>query len=100
MENAAFEIEKQRSDMLLARRRQDMLDSVEECSGAATDQARQVRSVEREGRRRRRREARSKAKENIMHHNDGLSSDDELPLTVKNKFQSEKGQAYSNGTSE
>ena len=90
LEKAVFEIEKKRSDIIMARRRQDLLDTIEECTLATSDPARQARVVEREGRRRRRREARQKAQRNVGHY-EGMSSDDELLKSVENKLLSETG---------
>lgn len=92
LEEAAFEVEKKRSDIIMSRRRQDLLDTIEECTLTTSDPARQARVVEREGRRRRRREARHKAQGTLGQHYEGMSSDDELLKSVENKLLSETGE--------
>lgn len=85
---------KKRSELLIDRRRQDLLDSMSDCSGKdiiAWDDERHSRVVEREGRRRRR-EKRSKVQGNGSPHYDGQSSDDELLQSTEKKFQGEIGE--------
>lgn len=67
---------------------------MEDCTGTSVtaDDARQVRIVEREGRRRRRREARNKCQENISQYYEGLSSDDELLQSTENKLRTDNGE--------
>ena len=72
-----------------------MRDEAEECSTATgvkvqdgVEQARQLRAVEREGRRRRRREKRGIGGPT---HYEGQSSDDELLKTNSDKFSAEIG---------
>ena len=72
-----------------------MKDEAEECTnpgsgvkGQEADQARQLRAVEREGRRKRRREKRGIGGPT---HYEGQSSDDELLKTNSDKFSTEIG---------
>lgn len=95
LEKSLHDVLRRRADLLVERRRQDMRDEAEECSGGsglkgqeARDQARQLRAVEREGRRRRRREKRGIGGPT---HYEGQSSDDELLKTNSDKFSAEIG---------
>lgn len=83
---------KKRAELLMSRRRQDLLDSMSECGGKelAWDEERHSRIVEKEGRRRRRREIRSRSSGSP--HYDGQSSDDELLQSTEVKFQGELGE--------
>lgn len=78
------------------RRRQDVLDTVHECSDDKGDEGRQARIVERDGRRRRRRELRSKTTGRNVYY-EGQSSDDEILQSMKMKFQSEIGELIDMG---
>ena len=95
LEKSLHDVLKQRADLLIERRRQDVKDEAEECTnpgsgvkGQEADQARQLRAVEREGRRRRRREKRGIGGPT---HYEGQSSDDELLKTNSDKFSAEIG---------
>ena len=70
-----------------------MRDEAEDCRGlggaVGDDEAHQVRSVEREGRRRRRRERREK--EEVTDHNEGMSSDDEILESDRINFKKDLG---------
>jgi len=92
LEDGILSVLRQKSDLLIERRRQDIEDAVEECAGRL-DTVRQSRIVEREGRRRRRKERRSKLKEPADYY-EGLSSDDELLESTKMKFRAEFGMNY------
>ena len=95
LEKSLHNVLKRRADLLIERRRQDVKDEAEECTisgsgvkGQEVDQARQLRAVEREGRRRRRREKRGIGGPT---HYEGQSSDDELLKTNSDKFSAEIG---------
>ena len=90
LEDRFLSVMKKKAELLIERRRQDVVDAVEECAGKV-DPARHTRIVEREGRRRRRREIRSRANVNLAEYNEGESSDDELLESTRLKFQSEIG---------
>lgn len=94
IENSVLMSMKKREELLIDRRRQDLLDSMSDCSGKdiAWDDERHSRIVEKEGRRRRRRERRSKVQGNDSLHYDGQSSDDELLQSTEKKFQGEIGE--------
>ena len=80
---------KAKSSFLVNRRRQDILDSLEQCNKDTVSGDAHSRIIEREGRRRRRREYRIQAKQ--MSHYEGQSSDDEILQSMEAKFQSEIG---------
>ena len=95
LEKSLYDVLKRRADLLVERRRQDTRDEAEECSTSSGvkgqdpgAQARQLRAVEREGRRRRRREKRGIGG---RPHYDGQSSDDEILKTNSDKFTAEIG---------
>lgn len=92
IEYSVLALMKERAELLINRRRQDLLDSMSECSGKelAWDEERHSRVVEKEGRRRRRRETRNRSGRYSPHY-DGQSSDDELLQGTEMKFQSEIG---------
>lgn len=77
--------------MLTCRRRLDVVDSMDGCSGKdfIVDQAKHSRIVEKEGRRRRRKDMRNKLAK--AKNYDGESSDDELLHSEELIFQSEIG---------
>lgn len=87
----AFQIQKSRATTIMSCRRQDVLDTIDQCTNGEIkfDDVKQARIAEREGRRRRRRELRSKLGKNL--HCEGLSSDDELLQSADIELQSEKG---------
>ena len=97
LETSLHDVLKRRAELLVERRRQDVRDEAEECavgSGVKVqsgpgDQTRQMRAVEREGRRRRRREKRGLGGPS---HYEGQSSDDELLKTNSDKFTAEIGE--------
>ena len=91
LEDGILSVLKQKADLLIERRRQDVEDAVEECAGKL-DPMRQSRIVEREGRRRRRRETRSKVMAESTEYYEGQSSDDELLESTKMKFKAEIGE--------
>ncbi len=105
LDDNMLNILKKRSVLLVDRRRQDIKDMAEECSGKVKlieDESCRTRIIEREGRRRRRREMRSRACKNLITkdvHYDGLSSDDELLESTKNKLQNDNGTYTTNSTS-
>ncbi len=91
MEDSILNVLKQKSDLLIERRRLDVEDAVEECAGKI-DPVRHSRIVEREGRRRRRKEMRNKIVDSAEYY-EGQSSDDELLHSTKNKFESDIGRS-------
>ena len=83
-----------KAELLISRRRQDVLDMVDICLGADINvcQDQHARMIEKEGRRRRRRDLRNKGTGNPLQlHYDGLSSDDELLPSNEMKILSETG---------
>ena len=109
-------VRKEKANLVLERRRQDIVDMDRECAqtdaggcglasvismwclwvwpgtGGSEVTARQRRAVEREGRRRRRREKREKAGQRERdEHRQGLSTDDELLETSRLKFDNSMG---------
>ena len=94
LEKSLHDVLKQRADLLIERRRQDVKDEAEECTNPGSvikdqeaDQTRQLCAVEREGRRRRR----EKRGIGGLIHYEGQSSDDELLKTNSDKFSAEIG---------
>lgn len=87
---------KKRAEVLIDRRRQDLLDSISSTSGKdiAWDDEKHSRIVEKEGRRRRRREARSKGQGSNSPHYEGQSSDDEFLQSLEKNFQLELGELH------
>ena len=97
VKECALNVLRARSELLINRRRQDILDMVDLCSSKDTtvDQDKHARIVEKEGRRRRRRELRNKnATNQVQFHYDGQSSDDELLPSAEAKFRSDNGMLY------
>lgn len=82
-----------RSHLIINRRRQDTRD---ECQGGSDDgecdgsESYRSRGIEREARRRRRREKREK--QDVLEHNEGMSSDEEILETDRLEFIAELGE--------
>ncbi|CAI8017357.1 PAX3- and PAX7-binding protein 1 [Geodia barretti] len=97
LERAVRKVRKERADLLLERRRQDITDQDRECAqtnsvvqvpGSQEVVARQRRAVERDGRRRRRRERRERGVGREKgEHRQGMSTDDELLEMNRLKFE-------------
>ncbi len=100
LEQSLLAVWRERAELLVERRRQDVRDESAECTqGGRVDHASQRRAVEREARRRRRREGREKGvSRGCAHlvggatHYEGLSSDDELLETNRLKFVNDSGE--------
>ena len=89
MESSLLAALKAKSIFLIDRRRQDILDSLEQCNKDTASGDVHSRIIEREGRRRRRREYRTQTE--LTSHYEGQSSDDEILQSMESKFQSEIG---------
>ena len=89
LEDKLYKSKQSTCDKLMERRREDVRDQMAELSGKIVDQQqqsaaeaqRQRRAAEREGRRRRRLQQRIHKK--VLNHNEGMSSDDEMPTLDK-----------------
>ena len=84
-----------KSELLINRRRQDVLDMIDICA-CKTNVGKEThaRFIEKEARKRRRREIRSKidCQANSVHY-EGYSSDDELLPSTESKFQLDIGKS-------
>lgn len=95
LDKAYLDLLRQKTQLIMERRRQDTADESVDCGQFAggvrpdLDEAHQKRAVEREGRRRRRRERREKDKGRTEHF-EGLSSDDEIAEIDRMKLASSK----------
>ncbi|XP_018023323.1 PAX3- and PAX7-binding protein 1 [Hyalella azteca] len=93
LEQRVLTLYKQRTDKLLARRRQDVTDQNDEVSPFISESLKQCplrtrRGAEREGRRtRRRREREKRGGSAAQDHHDGTSTDDELPTQQLQQYQ-------------
>lgn len=82
-----------KSELLIDRRRQDVLDMIDICACETNiDKETYARFIEKEARKRRRREIRSKIACQVKPvHYEGYSSDDELLPSTESKFQLDMG---------
>ncbi|KAG5680373.1 hypothetical protein PVAND_009882 [Polypedilum vanderplanki] len=97
LEERIFNVQSKYSKMLIERRRQDVRDQAKEITDiksvkkTAEDEERVRRAAEREGRRTRRRRDREKINMNET-HNEGMSSDEEVPDIELNNYKDQIAQ--------
>jgi GC-rich sequence DNA-binding factor len=103
LEEKVLNVTSKYSKMLIERRRQDVRDQAKEITEIKTvkktadDEERVRRAAEREGRRNRRRRNREKLNMNEA-HNDGMSSDDEVPDNESSQYRESLAQIKSDAS--